>query len=284
MLALLKGRLAHTQTTEAVWWNQKLALLAPYAIAIGLIVSVASGGIFYLLLKYYPPPPLFTPGSSAVVMQQWPMLYQHWSNAYEAYTLDYGLSILAAMGFAVTSGVFLFPRASMVASFALINVFTAWTSHAFQFFSQALAHFLTNEITAEDYFLWGFINNDNSGVQTLMVADIEAVTMLGILTALVFLFNAKKGMRVALLRAAQVMSLCFVILGSEILLFDYREFYLHVTQVQESFGLATWFTNADLFVMGVAAFAATTWMLRSSTGGVFGDLGERLPRIIRRAG
>jgi hypothetical protein len=264
-------------------WMQMLGSLAPYAIAVGLIVSVASSGIFYLLLKYYPSPPTVTPDSTAILLQQWPVAYQHWTSSYTAYASDYGVSILASIGFAVTSGVFLFPRISMLVSFALINVFTAWTSHTFQFFSQPLATFLTKEITAEDYFLWGFLNNDSSGVRTLMVADVEALAMLVILTTVVLLFNIKKGKKQALLRAVQAMSLCFLILGSEILVFDYSEFYLHVTQVQESFTLAMWFTNADLFFVGLVAFAASTWLLRSPTGELIRSIGTRLPRMIQRA-
>ena len=155
-------------------------------------------------------------------------------------------------------------------SFALVNVFFAWTSHVFSSFSPPLANFLTREITAQDNFLWGFVDT-LYGVRTLIVADIEVLSMLVILITVAFLFNLQNGRKRALLLSIHLMSLCFIILGIEILAFDSSEFNLHVTQVQAFFGLATWFTNADLFYAGLGVFVASACLLYSA----------RLQRLVR---
>jgi hypothetical protein len=239
---------------------QLLRRVLPYVLIAGLLLSVSFSAIFYVLLKTLPSQEIFDKTQTGITVIQWVAESTAWQDAVNACTDGYWISILMAIGFAVTIVIYRFPRAALVTSFSLLNLYFAWTSHVFAYFSQSLASFLTYEITAQDNFLSTFVNIPR-GDSTLMVVDAEALAMLVMLTTLIFLFNLRKGMRTAFLHSLQVMALCCMILGIEILAFDSNEFNLHVTQIQESLNVALWFSNADLFYSSVGIFVASSFLL-----------------------
>ena len=100
------------------------------------------------------------------------------------------------------------------------------------------------------------------GVGTQVVADLEGIAALLLMTALIASLNRHKGTGKALLLALQAAAGCMVILGIEIAAFDYSEFYLHVTGLQLTLNLAPWFTNADLLLSAVAVLAGVVGLSR----------------------
>lgn len=244
-----------------------------WTLLMGVIASGLSSVVFYYLMTHVPNPAIFTEYWKDVTTAQWVAAYTKWQDTMSLYTDSYGASTLATLGFAVAIGIYYFPKAALVASFSLLNLFFAWTSHVFWFVSMPFANALINWMTIQDTFIWNLIDLRFGGGSTLVVADGEALAMLTIFAGLVLLFALQKGLWRALLRSLQAVAVSCMILGAEILVFDNSEFDLHVTQIQASFGISVWFTNADLLYSGTAIFLASTVLFYL----------PRLQQLLRRA-
>ena len=68
------------------------------------------------------------------------------------------------------------------------------------------------------------------------------------------------GAKTATLAVGQALSLAIVPLGLEIFAFDTPEWNLHVAQLQATYNLFPWFTNADLFFLSLTLFTTTTFL------------------------
>ncbi len=231
-----------------------------YLLAGGLLASLCVRGIFYLLLMTIHPPAALQPGSSLSI-KAWIEEYSNWSNAHLSYEEAYDLSLAAALAFVLAFGVFLAPRLAFAASFSLLNVFFAWTSHVIGDISISADAALRQVIFAQADFLWTtggfafFIPN------VIIIADLDVLVMLAVLIASTLLLTGSRGVRKAVLTALQVAALSLVILGVEIAVFDNAEFNLHVTQTQTMLNFAPTFTNGDLLYSALALFAVCTFLL-----------------------
>jgi len=235
---------------------------ATHILAGGLLLSVTLSALFYFLLMTIHPPAAFGQPGAPFSVKGWVDAYANWYQSSLTYTLDYRLSLLAALGFAASIGILSHPRLALVASFSLINVYFAWTSSLAAYLSRTLGSGLTEAIFSQDNFLSAYLNLRRFTGDTYDVADLEALALLAAVVASMFLLNSKKGTKKALLRSVQVAALSLIILSTEIAIFDYHEFFLQVTQLQASFGIAPWFSNADLLLLASAIFAASTCLLR----------------------
>jgi hypothetical protein len=207
-----------------------------------VIASVSLRAVFYLLVTTAHPPVL--------------------------YSELYGLSLLGALGFIVALGVYVAPRSALLASFALLNVYFAWTSHLLSDASHPFDAWLGKVIASQCQFLWV-----NGGLVDLfpsyffyfpsyyVVFDLESLALFGVLVASILLLNRDMGAKRAALLSLQVAALCFAILETEIAVFDRRELFFHVTSTQQMLRFESWFTNADLLVCALAVFAVTTFLL-----------------------
>ncbi len=236
-----------------------------YLFAAGLLLSIAAYIAFYLL-SMIPSPPvpasIATPGYSRMMAAYWSWYHDYWAFV-EACGFCFAAALLLALGVVAS----LAPRKVQVASFLMLNFFFAWTSHVFSDISGPVAKALTTMITIQDRFIWSNLNLNWVTGYTQVVADMEAFVFFVLLLSLTFALNLKDGRRKALLLAAQIGALSLVILGAEIAVLDYQEFYLHATDIQLQFHIAPWFSNADLFFSGLVALVASTAMLRSSRPG-----------------
>ena len=233
-----------------------------YFLAAGLLLSVALLALFYLLLVVTHPPAAYGQPGAPTSIPSWFAAYASWSSARLAYTEDYGLSRVSTLGFVLSFAIFIAPRLALRTSFVLLNVYFAWTSSLLADVSKPLAAAVTQVMWTQDQFLWATLSLRYITGSVYVVADMEALAMLVVVVALTLLLNLEKGKRRALLLSLQVAALLLAVLGSEIAIFDYREFYLHVTQVQVALDLLPWFSNADLLVSAVAIFATTSSLLR----------------------
>jgi len=228
----------------------------------GMLASVALSVLLYSVSSLlHPPSPYGQPGAPATV-GAWIAAYASWSEVNGDLAVGFRACIVAAVSFAVAAGVLLRPRAMFVASFALLNVYFAWTSSAIKALSVTLELDMTRIIYNQDGSVLALLNLGVVTGNTYVVADLEALAFLTTVAASVLVMNFREGYRRAAVRALRAVAGCFVILGAEIALFDYKEFYLHATQTQSAFGWATWFTNADLFLVGLVLLASTTYALR----------------------
>lgn len=188
--------------------------------------------------------------------------YASWYATRAAYAQVFQASGIAAGLFTLALFVLIAPRVAVVISFVSLNVFFAWTSHLFDAAYQPLGTELTNVITMGDVLVWRVLGLASLSLDTQVVADLEGIAALVLMTALIASLNRHEGTGKALLLALQVAAGCMVILGIEIAAFDYSEFYLHVTGLQLTLNLAPWFTNADLLFSSVAVLAASVGLSR----------------------
>jgi len=188
--------------------------------------------------------------------------YANWHQTNLSYGLDYRLSLVAALGFVAALGIFKYPRLALGVSFSLLNVYFAWSSSLLADISQVVGSEVTRAIYSQDGFVSASLNLRVFTGDTYVVADLEALALLAAVTASVLLLNLDKGTRGALLHSVRAAALSLTILGAEVAMFDYREFYLHVTQVQVVLGLTPWFSNADMLFFALATFAVSSCLLR----------------------
>ena len=226
----------------------------------GLLASLGLCAVFYLLtLTIHPPAPL-QPGSTLSI-KDWIDAYANWHNAYLSYTEAMGLSLVAALAFVVAFGIFIAPRMAFAVSFSLLNVFFLWTSHLLYDISAPLDIALGQAIASQAKFLWITGSLGYFFPSFIVIADLEPLALLGILTLLTLLLSRGKGAKRAVLLSLQVAALCLIILGTQIAIFDHNEFYLHVTQAQSMLSFVPSFTNADLLFSALAIFAVSTCLL-----------------------
>ena len=237
--------------------NRKVTLV----LAAGLSASVLCCLAFYLLLATQHGVGNLggsgTPGYAERLSR-----YTAWLYARIEYKRGYAFSFLGVLVFAAATALSLFPTAAKRASFLLLNLYFAWTSHIVSDVSQPAAKELSNLISIQDIYLWRSLDLTSITANTQVVADFEALAMFGILTALTAIGSLESGKSRAALLGIQAAALALVMLGAEIAIFDYREFYLHVTDAQVLLSLAPWFTNADLLVSGLVVLVASSSLLR----------------------
>lgn len=238
------------------------ARLGTYLLAGGLVVSAGLCAALYALVALIHPPAAFGHPGSPPTVDQWISSYATWSSENAGLTTGYRAFLLVAIGFASALAVFTRPRGSLVVAFAALNVYFAWSSSTFAFFSKELEHVVSQSIYLQDGYVLSYFDLRVYTGDTYIVADLEALAFLAVVMGASLVLKIGDGLKTAALHAVRAGAACFLILGTEIALFDYREFYLHLTQTQAAFGLATWFTNADLFLVGLVVLAATTYGLR----------------------
>ena len=234
--------------------------LLPYLLGSGVLVSIGTAVIFNLLLQTLHNPLNDVGYWEKLPNQEWVNAYSSWQGTHFDYTIGSGISILSAMAFAAAFAISFFPRAALVISFGLLNVIYAWTAHVFMAVSFGTGQTVIDAISVQNFFFWDLVNL-RYGSNTLIVADVESIAMLATVVVLTFLLSFRNGRKKAILRAFQILAVCCMILGLEILVFDGSEINLHVTQIQASFGVAAWFTNADLLYTGLGLFVASTFVL-----------------------
>jgi hypothetical protein len=232
-----------------------------YLLAGGLLVSIVLCVVFYLLLVLIHPPAALRSGSAGLTIKDWLAAYANWSNNRVFYTKAYGLCLFASMGFAIAFGTFIAPRLAFFASLFSLNVYFAWTSHLLGDISGPIDHQLTLFIFGQAKFLWVTGSLAYFVPNYIVVADSEVLGLLMMVIVTTFVLNRGKGVKMAVLRSFQVGAISVAVLGAEIMLLDYNEFYLHVTQTQVVLDFMPWFTNADLLFCGLAIFAVTTCLL-----------------------
>jgi len=137
--------------------------------------------------------------------------------------------------------------------FALLNFYSLWSSRAFFDF---LSPFISQEylFPLQSYgFGFGIFGN-------LPVDLISVLLVISICSAAYFIY--RDGSRTTIiLRVFQLGSLSIFPLPVYVLLFDTSEFNLHVTSIQEHYGVLQWFTNADLLSLTSLIFLGSTILL-----------------------
>jgi len=231
-----------------------------YVFASGLTLSVALYAVFRYLTFVLPGVGDLGayPGGPA----KFASAYTSWFATRAEYAQVFQTSGVAAGLFTLALFVLIAPRVAVVISALSLNLFFAWTSHLFDAISQPLGNSLANIITVEDVLVWRVLGLASLSLDTQVVADLEGIAALLLMTALIASLNRHKGTGKALLLALQAAAGCMVILGIEIAAFDYSEFYLHVTGLQLTLNLAPWFTNADLLLSAVAVLAGVVGLSR----------------------
>jgi len=167
----------------------------------------------------------------------------------------------------------------LLISVFLSNLFYAWTSQALARFPPlndripTFANQLMSLSGTASYFdqtasAFCYSVGDGCLVQQLAVRefiDCEILVLLGVIGATTFLLYAGKGLGRATAKMLQVASLSVMPLGLEVLAFDRREFWVHVSAAQVTTGFLTWFSNADLLGLSVAVFIISTVSLRRAS-------------------
>jgi hypothetical protein len=143
-------------------------------------------------------------------------------------------------------------------SLAMLNVYFAWSSHLLRVVSPRLYEFVSRPIRLQDFAVWRYYDLAKFTTYTLVVSDFEALILLLVVMAGAAWLSSDRGRWFALMRAVQVAALCLVVFGVELGLFDYHEFYVHVTDAQLTFNFVPWFTNADMLVSAAAILAMST--------------------------
>jgi hypothetical protein len=145
-------------------------------------------------------------------------------------------------------------------SLYLLKLYIAWTSHLLADVSRPLATEVTRLLVSQvNYYPWA--NLGYLAGKPLVLTDLEALAVLGVFMASAFQLSLGQGKNRALLLSVQAAALTLMALGAEIAIFDYNEFYLHVTQAQTLLDFAPWFSNADLLLCAVAIFATSSCLL-----------------------
>lgn len=143
-------------------------------------------------------------------------------------------------------------KTSLVSIF-LLNVLFLGTSHVLSYppfpFYQTF-----NAAIAGLYTFFGM------GLQEFY--DFSSLLLVVLLAVSVLARFRHAGAKAGALAVSQVLSLAILPLGLEIYAFDPSEWNLHVAQVQTTYNLLPWLTNADLFYSVVALLVAST-LIRS---------------------
>ncbi len=159
------------------------------------------------------------------------------------------------------------PRAAsivFVTSFLLLNVYLAWDSGLLRAIAPSLFSVVNGVIQWQDIALWKSLNLDKVSGYAYIVADLENLGLLAILIASSAWLGRGRGFRGALLRSAQVTSSCIVAFGVELGLLDCSEFFMHVTDFQESFNILPWFSNAYMLFTSMTVLVTSTLLLNHS--------------------
>ena len=144
------------------------------------------------------------------------------------------------------------------ACLALLNVYFAWSSHLLRAISPSLYEFVSRPIRVQDFDVWRYWGLARFTTYTLVVSDFEALVLLVVVMIGAAWLSRDSGRWFALLRSVQVAALCLVVFGVELALFDYHEFYVHVTDAQLTFHFVPWFTNADMLVSALVLLVMST--------------------------
>jgi hypothetical protein len=229
----------------------------------GMLASMAASAIFYAAASLlHPPTPYGQPGAPSSV-GAWLSAYASWSQTDGDLSTCLRASTLAAIAFGAAAGILERPKVAFVGSFVLLNVYFGWSSSAFGAVSIALLHDITKTIYIQDGYVLGLLGMHGVTGNTYVVADLESLAFLIVVAASILVLNRSRGRPRAVLHAVRAVAGCFVILGAEIAVFDYKELYMHATQAQAEFGWATWISNADLLLAGIITFALSWYALRS---------------------
>jgi len=96
----------------------------------------------------------------------------------------------------------------------------------------------------------------------LAVYDVEALFLLALGLYGTFLIYRSRGNAFAVLRSIRVAALLTCVLTIDVAIFDFPEFFIHATSIQEQLHFLPWFTNADLMVVGMSLAGATFLVAR----------------------
>jgi len=160
----------------------------------------------------------------------------------------------------------------MIASLVLLNAYFAWTSHALDglpTLKNAIGVFAAIQVDlsgTSSWFSQSAASFCSSVQQSCSVPDValrefidsETLTLVGMVGVSAYLYFNGEGRVRALARALQMVSLALVPLGLEILIFDFREFGIHVSVAQQSLGILPWFSNEDLLILSATVFLTTS--------------------------
>jgi hypothetical protein len=149
-------------------------------------------------------------------------------------------------------------KLAFAVSLAMLNIYFAWSSHLLRAISPSLYEFVSRPIRVQDFDVWRYYGLARFTTYTLVVSDFEALVLLVVVMIGAAWLSRDGGRWFALLRSVQVAALCLVVFGVELALFDYHEFYLHVTDAQLTFHFVPWFTNADMLVSALLVLVMST--------------------------
>ena len=138
-------------------------------------------------------------------------------------------------------------------SFALLNFYSLWSSRAIM---DALSPFVAQEylFPLQSYgFGFGIFGN--------LPVDLISILLVAVICTAAYFIYRNDGPMTRILRVLQLGSLSILPLPVYVLLFDTSEFNLHVTSVQEHYGVLQWFTNADLLILVSLVFLVSTIFL-----------------------
>ena len=137
--------------------------------------------------------------------------------------------------------------------FGLLNFYSLWSSRAIM---ELLSPFLAQPyLYSLQSYGFGF------GIFGNLPVDLISVFLVLAICLAVYFSHRPAPPAARILKVVQLGSLSVIPIPVYVLLFDTSEFNLHVTSLQEHYGLLQWFTNSDLLVLASGAFIASTLLL-----------------------
>lgn len=254
----------------AYYWAAKRKIVTIRIAVLGVAVSAALCLGFYLATLFSSPPTATVHPSDVSSLQALVASYSSYSSSYASWQATQatymemsGLSLVAALAFALTFGILVAPKLAFLASLSFLHLHFAWTSHLFSDISASFDKWLGGLIGAQATFFWnatdlGHFIHKVAVSPVNVVVDFEALAMLTVLFVSTVLISLREGYRRAVLRGLQIAGLSLFILGAEIALFDPKQLGVHVTQTQVFVEFAPWFNNADLLLVAATILAAST--------------------------
>jgi len=155
---------------------------------------------------------------------------------------------IVAIGLGAALMVAISPRSALVVAFVGLNLLFAWTSRLLDAASPLLSLAVSRLVSLQDRAVWGGIGL-NSAQLGAAATDVEGLALLVSVACLVASLERGSLAKKAAKGLAVAAGLLFV-LGAEVAIFDANALSQHVTTLQALAGVAPWFTNADLLVLG----------------------------------
>lgn len=139
-----------------------------------------------------------------------------------------------------------FAKVWVAACAALVNVFSTLNVGGFDQMAAKLGGRTDSTIDFQRYVLPVIAPGGGDLPYNYDVFDIELAALVGVLLlGGALLCRGSRWKRVV--RPLELAALTLLPVTAEVYLFDYSEFFAHVTQLQVRLNFAIWFSNADLF-------------------------------------